>query len=229
VTEYTAHPLAWPAAWPREKNRKHAPFHRRMNRDGQAWKSKERLTVDQSRLSVRHELKLLGASGVVISSNLRLRIDGEPMSSQPNPDDPGVCVYFTLNKKPRCLPCDRWIRAADNLAAIAKYVEAMRGQIRWGVGSVDAMFAGFKALPGSDTIVPQPPMTTDEAAQFLAEAVGRPLSKPEFYSDAEAFRTAYRTAVKIHHPDANGGIMSGAWLDLQRAADSLRLYHGGGK
>ncbi len=36
---------------------------------------------------------------------------------------------------------------ADNLWAIAKHVEAMRGLDRWGVGDITRAFTGYAALP----------------------------------------------------------------------------------
>lgn len=224
MTDYTAYPLTWPAGWPRQETRRDAPFHRRVSREGQSWSSKEKLSIEQARTDVRHELRLLGAQGVVISSNLRLRLDGEPMSGQSNPDDPGVCVYFTLRKKPRCLPCDKWRRAGDNLVAISKYVEAMRGQIRWGVGSVDAMFAGFKALPGGDSLVTPPPMDEAQAAACLGSISG--MEAETIMNDAGIFREAYRCAARKVHPDAHNGDTLNSWLEFQRAADVLRQYHG---
>ena len=49
------------------------------------------------------------------------------------------------------LACDRWDRPEHNLRAIAKHVEAIRGQERWGVGSVAQAFRGYQALPSRAT------------------------------------------------------------------------------
>lgn len=225
MTEYQAYPLAWPAHWKRAAWRKDANFHRKVD-TGQGWKKNERVTVEQAQSKLHSELRQLGAKKVVVSSNLRLRLDGLPYSNQNNPSDPGVCVYFELNGRPRCLPCDQWKRAADNLVAIAKYVEAMRGQIRWGVGSVDAMFAGFKALPGGDAIVTPPAMSVEEAAQFVADAIGHPVSKPTIIESEPTFAMYYRSAAKRLHPDANGGVTSNDWLTLQQAGEVLKRHHG---
>src|SRR5262249_31741204 len=75
------------------------------------------------------------------------RTDSAPYSGARKSYDVGAAVYFSLNKKPYCLPCDRWNRLPDNLAAIAAHLEAMRGMDRWGVGSIEQAFAGYKALP----------------------------------------------------------------------------------
>lgn len=62
-------------------------------------------------------------------------------------EDVGVAVYFTLGGKPHALACDRWTRVEDNCHALELHVEALRGQERWGVGSVAQAFAGYAQLP----------------------------------------------------------------------------------
>jgi hypothetical protein len=47
-----------------------------------------------------------------------------------------------------CFACDRWDRIGDNIYAIAKTIEALRGIERWRSGSmVEQAFTGFVALP----------------------------------------------------------------------------------
>lgn len=41
------------------------------------------------------ELRLLGAKGLVVSTNVELRLDGLPYSESRHIADPGVAVYFT--------------------------------------------------------------------------------------------------------------------------------------
>lgn len=150
----SSYPLSWPVGWPR------CPSHRRTRakfgviRDVQSsynpqttWKQRGSLTVAASRDRLLDELIRLGATTVVISTNIRTRQDGLPYSNAAEPDDPGVAVYFRLKGEPRVLACDKWDRVADNLAALAKHIEAVRGQVRWGVGSLEQAFGGYKALP----------------------------------------------------------------------------------
>ena len=232
-SEIQAYPLSWPPGWKRTSNRTRAKFGRQTTdrhtrSDGSSWTStsKVKLTIADSRDRLHHELQLLGAKGVVISSNLRLKMDGQPMSGQREPDDPGICVYFRLDNKPRCLPCDRWDRAADNLAAIAKYVEALRGQLRWGVGTAEVAFAGFKALPGSgDAIIPPAPMTVEEAADALMRLTSGAFHFSQIRSSPDVFSNAYRAAVKRHHPDTRGGSITSEWSLLQRSSDALKKHH----
>ncbi len=223
-----AFPLQWPAHWARTpaSRRSRANFGRirtSQSPSGEpyAWKTRDQLTVAQARERLEAELTRLGARGIVISSNVPLRRDGLPMSGRAEPADPGVAVYFTLKGQQRCLPCDRWDRAADNIAAIAKHVEAIRGMDRWGVGNVEAMFQGFKALPGGDggaeggaTI--RQAMTHDEAAEFLARVSGRQIT---LTSLVEAVRAAkLRT-----HPDRGGNAD-----DFARVIEAERVLTEGG-
>jgi hypothetical protein len=225
-----AYPLHWPPHRKRTQYRRRAAFHSQKREthqrtDGSTYSStsKQSLSVADSRDRLFHELKLLGASKVVISSNLKLKIDGTPLGNQSNPVDPGVAVYFHITKLPHCLSCDAWDRAADNLAAIAKYVEAMRGQIRWGVADVASMFAGFKALPGA--VITPASMSVDDAARFVATWAGVTTGT---VLDKSCFSDSYRDAARKLHPDANGGVERQEWHTLQEAKQAIDHYHAGG-
>jgi hypothetical protein len=54
---------------------------------------------------------------VVISTNLRLRNDGLPLSKQREPEDPGVAVYWKKDGKNLVIAADCYTKIADNLAA----------------------------------------------------------------------------------------------------------------
>jgi hypothetical protein len=214
-----AHPLHWPLHRPRTKLPRRANFHRRpANENG--YSRRESLSIADSRDRLYRELGLLGGKQVIISSNLELKMDGTPRGSQREPSDSGIAVYFQLNKQPHCLSCDAWDRCADNLAAVAKHVEAMRGQLRWGVADVASMFAGFKALPGA--IITPAPMTVEEAAEAI---VGNDQACIRLMiQDADCFRATYRDQAKRLHPDT--GIGGDAWKEFQYAADVLKQHHG---
>ena len=138
----TASPLAWPANWPRSRVQQRSNF--------------GVYSFERMRTEVLRELKLLKAQDVIISSNLRIRQDGFPYSGQRQPEDTGIAVYFMLNGQQQCIPCDKWTKVEDNLRAIVKTIEALRGIERWGAKEmVDAAFTGFKALPEA-IITPEP-------------------------------------------------------------------------
>lgn len=146
-------------------------------------------STDEARRAVRAELDRLGASAVVISTNMVTRLDGEIRAGAKQPDDPGVAVYFKLKGQERCFPCDKWATVADNLWAIAKSIEAMRGLSRWGAERmVDAAFTGFKALPETTGGTPW-----WETLGCDAEA------------NVETIRAQYRKLAMERHPDKPGG------------------------
>lgn len=103
---------------------------------------------------VLRNLDLMGVNPghVVISSNIPLRRDGLPYANTRSPEDPGIAVYWydRASGQQRCIACDRWDKAIDNLRAIELSLEAMRGLDRWGSSQiVGRAFAGFSALPPS--------------------------------------------------------------------------------
>lgn len=138
-----AYPLAWPEGRPRTP--RHAREAARFDTG-----------LGKARDSVISQIEIMGgrydwmkrATALIISSNLALRQDGLPYANQRQPDDPGVAVYFTYKKRQMCFACDRWLKVEDNMQAIAKTIEALRGIARWGTGDMmEAAFHGFVALP----------------------------------------------------------------------------------
>lgn len=172
VTEPTAYPLAWPQGWPRTKSRQPSRF---------------KVTLHQAIEGVRAELRRLGVNTgtMVISSNVTL--------TATRPSDAGVAVYFTRQDRTLCIPCDKWDKIEDNLRAVEKTIEALRGIERWGAKHmVDAAFSGFAALP------PPPPGAAQiESQWWLVLKVDR----NAIWSDIEA---AYRDLARKNHPDAGG-------------------------
>lgn len=148
------YPLSWPAGWSRTSGRTAARFSKSRNvyrQDGTlAYKTAARLEVGDGLRRLEGELGRLGASAVVISSNLRRNLDGSITANQSKMlADPGIAVYFKLKGKPRVLACDKWASAAENMAAIAGHIEAIRAVDRYGVGTLDQAFAGYQALPSA--------------------------------------------------------------------------------
>lgn len=129
----TATPLSWPKGRQRRNVRSRARF--------------RASSVFREAQFVMGELHRMDARGIIVSTNLLLRKDGIPYSGQRAPADPGVAVWFTLKAVQHVLCCDAWDRVEDNLRAVGKHVEALRGQDRWGVGTLEEAFAGFRALP----------------------------------------------------------------------------------
>jgi hypothetical protein len=179
------YPLTWPIGWPRTSS----------------WKRQASPFGDHSMIQavkvLQEEIRLLGGRSPVISTNVALRLDGLPKSNQRKPEDPGVAVYFILKGEPKVLACDKWKTVEDNLWAITKHIESVRGQQRWGVGTIDQAFVGYAALP---------------MPKKWWEVLG--CSSTASYAEA---RASYRTLAFIHHPDAGG--KTEEWLKIQAAWD----------
>lgn len=176
ATPATKYPLTWPVGRPRTTSRQRSKF------------KVESFT--RVRDELLNELKLMGARGVILSTNLRLRMDGLPLAGQPQPADPGVAVYFAYKGRDVAFACDRWTKIEDNMQAVRHTIEALRGIGRWGTGDmVQAAFAGFAALP-------------EARATALArwwEVLG-----VKAHESTEAVTEAYRRLVLQHHPDRGG-------------------------
>lgn len=219
----SASPLSWPVSYKRAPagKRKRANF----GQKGDGYRMK-RLTVAQARNRLMSEISAMTRVGrdwrvdpndVVVSTNLRTRQDGLPFSNAAEPDDPGVAVYFMLDGEPHCLPCDKWDRVADNIAAIAAHIGAMRGIERWGVGDLKAAFAGFKALPPSSDVAQTYGIQDHEsAAVFIATASRLRVSVEDVINSPEILRKAYRAAASRLHPDVGGNSETFAALQAAR-------------
>ncbi len=174
-------PLQWPLGWKRTQNPSRPKFESR--------------SIDHEANEVVRELNLMKATNIIINSNMQYRQDGMPYTRQ-NVHDTGVAVYFKLNGNEQCISCDKWIRLEDNLSAVARIVNAMRGIERWGTGEmVNAAFSGFKALPSSTIITPAP--DREKRSWWIVLGV-------EQNADAPTVKQAYRRAQATAHPDAGG-------------------------
>ena len=170
VSHPTAYPLAWPHGWPR------TDAYRR-----ERWPSAG-VTLDGSLKECQAELRRLGATNIVLSSDCTLGMT--------TPNDPGVVAYCLYDGMQAAIPCDRWNTVAGNLRAIAKTIEAMRGMERWGAKHmIKAMFQGFTALPEA---------TAGQRPWYVVLGLNQNASL------AMAEET-YRTMAKKAHPDAPGG------------------------
>jgi hypothetical protein len=154
VSQPTRYPLAWPEGVKRTpvNERKKAAFSKKGDR---GWR--EQLSMYEAGQRLQSELDAITKPGqfyrtkdAILSTNIETRIDGMPRFGQRPPDDCGVAFYFKLDGKPHVMPCDKWNRAEDNVAAIAKHIEAIRMMEHWGVGDIAQMFTGFSELPAPD-------------------------------------------------------------------------------
>lgn len=168
-----AYPLSWPLGWARSKWRLRSRF--------------DAPSVAKARGALSHQLDLLGAQHCTLSTNVELRLDGQPRSDRRPPEDPGAAVYFTLKGQRRVLACDKWDFVADNIWAIAKTIEAQRGIERWGCVTAEQAFSGYARLEHR---------TTADCWEVLGIPAG---------SSEEQILDAYRKRAKNgSHPDSGG-------------------------
>lgn len=137
---------------------------------------------------------------LVISTNIPTRLDGLPRSDRDAPADPGVAVYWRRGKAMQCMAIDRYDRVADNLAAIAATLEAMRAIERHGGAEIlDRAFTGFIALPAPE----QPFQVLGVKADATREDVKR----------------AHSRLAMEHHPDRGGD--PGTMARINAARDAM--------
>lgn len=175
-----AFPLCWPEGWSRTE----ACLIDR-SRFQQTPDAARRFLLDQIRMLIgNYNYK---RDEVIISTNIPLRRDGEPYASHRNISDHGAAVYFKYNDKPMVFACDKWDSIRDNIYAIGKTVEALRGIERWGASDMmERAFTGFTALEY------QP----DETWQNILQVGNR-------YTLEECERN-YRVLARETHPDKGG-------------------------
>jgi hypothetical protein len=185
--DITNFPLYWPANQPRSKSRERARFGTRGSINyGGNYQAGRKHTIAESARELEQEIRRMGGSNMIISTNLKVKANGIPYSGQRTPDDPGVAVYFHWHKRDLVFACDKWLSIEDNLWAIVKHIEALRGQERWGVGSLDQAFAGYAALPDPNQIPWWQILGVKETATN------------------DEIKSAYRTKAMQYHPDHGG-------------------------
>ncbi len=153
------------------------------------------------------ELERMGVKdwNVIISTNVPLRLDGLPRSDK-EPADPGAAVYWKPNDKApmRCMAIDRYDRVADNLAAIAATLEAMRAIERHGGATIlDRAFLGFAALP-------------EKASQHWRETLGI-----QGAATLDLVESRFKALAKLRHPDVGG--TDEQFAEIQQAREAARI------
>lgn len=201
-----AYPLAWPSGWRRMKpeRRTRAKFNQKTT--GQFGSHAARVTIPEGTKRVLRELSSFGVQegDAIISTNLKLRLDGLPRGDQGEPVDPSVAVYWRRkgDTSHKSMAIDRYDRVADNLAAIAATLEAMRAIERHGGAMIlERAFLGFTALPS--------PNDWRHVLGFE--------ETPTF----EQAKVRYRKLAMTNHSDQGGSDarmaeLNGAWESAQR-------------
>lgn len=188
-------PLQWPMGWVRtlRAQRQRAAFSTKSSADN-------RLSVAKATVRLEAEIDRLGGKNPTLSTNVPLRLDGSPRSDT-EPTDPGAALYFGFKGRATVFACDKFDRVADNIAAIAAHIDALRRINRYGVGSLEQALAGYKALPA------------DTAADWRKVFGVAPDALPLWGDVRAKFTALARTA----HPDAGGS--HDAFVHLGRALE----------
>lgn len=215
MSERKAYPLSWPEGWKRTTSRTTAQFGKvttalSMQAGREVYTGKSRLSVQDAVRRILAELSRMGVPdwNVIISTNVPLRLDGFPRSDKGEPRDPGAAVYWKQKdgQAMRCMAIDRYTRVADNLAAIAATLEAMRAIERHGGATIlDRAFLGFAALP-------------EKASQPWREVFGIPTTAAATWPMVEE---RFRTLAQVHHPDKGG--KRDEFERIVQARDAARL------
>lgn len=224
-----AYPLCWPEGWPR------TPTHVRdvgaKFKGGDVYEGygenkryvgRKMITFDRARGLLRDELDRLGAKAVIMSTNARLRADGEARSddAERRSIDPGIAVYFTLKGKPMVMAQDAFTTLAANTRSLGLAIDAIRSLERHGGGTMmERAFAGFTALPAPEGS--QPKLAWWVVMNYSEDpAVRADLS-------VEEIEARFKVLAKRRHPDVDGG-SSAAMAELNQAREDAVRDLGGG-
>lgn len=179
----TAYPLSWPIGWPRTPVPQRSKFGDH--------------TAHAALTEVTKQIEMLKGKVTCVSSNYTLGAA---------PKDKGVCIYFSLKGKGYALPCDKWDRLECNLWALAKHIESLRLQERWGVGTVERSFAGALLLLGGSSERPWQDVLGFPPAGTAQPTVTR-----------AAIEANYKRLAATLHPDKGGSDAAMSELNNARA------------
>lgn len=192
MTAESSYPLQWPPGRPKIE-------------PGARDRSAFRTTAGRARDFLLKEVQRLGGTNVVLSTNIPLKRDGTPYAGGYRLDDEAVAVYFDYRSRRVCFACDRWWTMGENMHAIGKTIEALRGIARWGTGDMlDSAVSGFAALPAP--IVAGMKRPWREVLGFSGD----------YAVHAELVKERYRSRASMAHPDKGGSAQEMAELNAAR-------------
>jgi hypothetical protein len=206
-----AYPLTWPAGWPRTPVAEQRYGRFGTKKSDKPYTSYSNITIAEGTARVLEQLARMGIGrdDVVISTNLQLRRDGLPRSSQAAPSDAGAAVYWSTRRgERRVMAIDQYHKVEENLAAIAATLDAMRAIERHGGAQIlDRAFTGFAALPAPTTA------RTWRGVMTFGEST----------PTREQLRQRYRHLASVRHPDRGGSdaAMSELNVALRQAEEEI--------
>lgn len=188
------YPLAWPIGTPRTSG-----FNRT---NGQFRSMGGKVGIPSAIKRLESEIDRMGGTDPLLSSNLRVRMSGDVVANAGEPGDPGVALYFKFKGKARVFACDRYYRVADNIAALAAHIDALRRIERYGVGTLEQALEGYRSLPA------------DSAANWR---VVFGLGAGATWAEVDA---KFKERAKTAHPDKGG--TEAEFAHISRARDFAR-------
>lgn len=191
----TPFPLSWPA-----HQRRTLPG---MHRDCRF----KPVSYGRANREVQAEVNRLGGANALLTSNVPVRRDGAPHDDG-DPNDPGVALYFQMDRRPMVIACDSYPRAWMNAKAIAKTIEAMRAIDRFGSTQMfEQALGGFAQLPAARPT--EPPWWETLGLQH-----GATLAQVE---------EQHTRLALAHHPDVGGDAEHMARINRARDVARERL------
>lgn len=210
------YPLQWPFGWKRtpEHQRTDGRFTSKMYSHSSHSSRQEPLTVAQAvdRLLAELLRMAVAESAVIISTNVEPTLSGRPRSGERKPQDPGAAVYWHDMGQDRCMAIDRYTEVAQNIAALAATIEAMRAIERHGGAAIlDRAFTGFTALPAPIVAgMKRPWRDVMDFSQTVFTSSG------ERAVNRDDVQARYRTLAAEYHPDRGGDTAKMAELNAAR-------------
>jgi hypothetical protein len=203
--------------WPREltRTRKRSPF-----------KAAYHATIRLLETELRHANARTPVVQLALGEDQFRVSDGKPYANA-TPAHPGVLLSFEKGSRtpmPLAFPCDAYLTWIENLRAIALALDALRKVDRYGVTKHAEQYRGWNALPPS--IITPIAMDVQQAAEFIANQLGRPGDVGRVKGLADYYRATYREAAQRWHPDRNQGVQHPEWNQLQTAKAVLDAHHG---
>lgn len=217
------YPLRWPDGW---KRTPHAKRDR-----GAKFKvggyNGALPTFASGRKKLLEELRMLGARSVVISSDVRLRLDGsihaQERADRFDMENPGIAIYFILNNRATVMAQDAFDSPGCNLRSLSLAIEAMRALGRHGGGTMmGRAFDGFAALPPPEGSKPSKPWW--EVLRYSADPTA---PDREFLSTREV-EARWRALSLKAHPDQGGSHEQMAELNVAKD-DAVKELKAGGQ
>lgn len=166
-------------------------------------------TMDKEQQALKIEINRLKADDLIISTNIRVYKNSENFYAQDlnkSLEDNGVAIYFKYKGKDIAMCCDKYNKIWENMYALAKGIEALRGMERWGVSDfIEKAFTGFQAIA--------------EKSEMFSRSIWEILGLNEKPESTVIIHQCYKKMTKECHPDMPNG-SSEKWHELQNAYNS---------